>query len=367
MKIPAFNAYLNKIKPYIPGKPVEEVQRELGLKGVIKLASNENPLGPSPMALAAMKKSVEKMHLYPDGNVYYLKESLARKLGLSSNELLFGNGSDELLSFITLTFLQAGEEAIMVKPSFSEYDFATCLVGAETICVDLDSGTFNYEPRRLLEKISARTKVIFICSPNNPTGTVITKEQLDSLVAGLPSGVILVIDQAYLEYADELDHSSGISYVKSGMPVVLLRTFSKIYALAGLRIGYAIAAPKIIEALSRVKEPFNVNAMAQVAALAALGDEAHLEKSRQMVIKGRKQLAQGLARLNLKPVPDQANFCFINLGVDAKGVFQALLKKGIIVRTGDIFGFDSYIRVTYGTEAQNARFLQALEEVLQNF
>ncbi len=365
MKKPDMHMYLEKIKPYVPGKPVEEVEREMGLTDVIKLASNENPLGPSPLALEAMKNNISKMHIYPDGNGYYLRESLSEKLDVKPDQLIFGNGSDELLSFITLAYVKAGDETIMVQPSFSEYDFATRIMGAEPVNVPLQGEEFAYDPDMLLKQINNKTKALFVCSPNNPTGTLMEKKELDYLVDRLPDGVLLILDQAYLEYTDDLDYSSGLEFVKRGLPVVALRTFSKIYGLAGLRIGYAIASQEVIAEMNRVREPFNVNAMAQAAAMAALEDEAHVERSRRMVAKAREQLEQGFAILNLKAVPDQANFCFVDLGVDSRKAFTALMKKGIIIRTGDIFGFPTFIRVTYGTEKQNERFLKALAEVLK--
>ncbi len=364
MKKPEMRSCLEKIKPYVPGKPVEEVERELGLKNVIKMASNENPLGPSPLAIEAMKKHAEKMHIYPDGNCYYLKEALAQKLGLNNEQLIFGNGSDEILSFLTLVYVNEGEEAVTVAPSFSEYDFAMRLMAGIPRPVPLTGPDFGYDFEAILGAVNENTRLVFICSPNNPTGSTAGKKDLDSFIERLPDNVVVVLDQAYLEYVTDMDHPGGLDYVEQGKPVILLRTFSKIYGLAGLRIGYGIAAPEIIRELNRVREPFNVNAMAQSAALAALEDSGHLEKSRSLVSASRKQLAEGLAEMGLKPVPDQANFCFLDIKVDSRKAFQSLLKKGVIVRTGDIFGFPTYIRVTYGTQEQNSRFLKALEETL---
>ncbi len=364
MKKPEMRSCLDKIKPYVPGKPVEEVERELGLKNVIKMASNENPLGPSLRAVEAMRSNLKKMHIYPDGNCYYLKEALAAKLDLKTDQLIFGNGSDEILSFLTLDYINQGDEAVMVKPSFSEYDFAMRLMGGTPRQVPLVGPDFSYDFEAILEAVNEKTRLVFICSPNNPTGSIVKKKDLDSFIERLPDNVLLVLDQAYIEYVDNEDHPTGLDYVEQGMPVILLRTFSKIYGLAGLRIGYGIAPAEIIGELNRVREPFNVNAMAQVAALGALKDNYHLERSRKLVGESRKQFVEGLSEMGLKPVPDQANFCFIDLKVDSREVFKAMLQKGVIVRTGDIFGFPTYIRVTYGTEEQNKRFLAALKEVL---
>ncbi len=364
MKKPVMRSCLDKIKPYVPGKPVEEVERELGLKNVIKMASNENPLGPSLRAVETMRSNLKKMHIYPDGNCYYLKEALAAKLNLKTDQLIFGNGSDEILSFLTLDYINQGDEAVMVNPSFSEYDFAMRLMGGTPRQVPLVGPDFSYDFEAILEAVNEKTRLVFICSPNNPTGSIVKKKDLDSFIERLPDNVLLVLDQAYIEYVDNEDHPTGLDYVEQGMPVILLRTFSKLYGLAGLRIGYGIAPAEIISELNRVREPFNVNAMAQVAALGALKDNYHLERSRKLVGESRKQFVEGLSEMGLKPVPDQANFCFIDLKVDSREVFKAMMQKGVIVRTGDIFGFPTYIRVTYGTEEQNKRFLAALKEVL---
>ena len=365
MNKPEIRKYLEQIKPYVPGKPVEEVERELGLKNVIKLASNENPLGPSLPAVEAMRQKAAQMHIYPDGNSFYLKEALAARLNVSPEQLMFGNGSDEILSMLALAYLAPGDETLAVSPSFSEYDFATRLIGAEPRVVPLGGKNFEYRVDDLLELVNAKTKMVFICSPNNPTGSIIHKAELDRLIRGLPEKVLIVLDQAYIEYVDDPEHPDGFNYLEAGYPVILLRTFSKIYGLAGLRIGYGIAPAAIIADLNRVREPFTVNAMAQAAALAALGDERHVDNSRALVKEARRQLSAGLNSLGLNPVPDQANFCFVDIGVDSRAAFQALLHKGVIVRTGDIFGFPTHIRVTYGTKEQNERFLKALAEVLE--
>ncbi len=364
MSFPEMRSCLDLIKPYVPGKPVEEVERELGLSDVIKLASNENALGPSPLAVKAMQESAAEMHIYPDGNCYYLKEALAAKLNITEDQLLFGNGSDEILSFMTVAFINPGDEAVMVAPSFSEYDFAMRLMGGVPRLVPLTGSDFAYDLDAVLAAVNDQTKIVFICSPNNPTGSHVQRSDFVKFMDKIPDKVLVVLDQAYIEYVNDPGHPEGLDLIEQGYPVIALRTFSKIYGLAGLRIGYGIASSALITGLNRVREPFNVNAMAQKAALAALSDTAHLENSIAVVEQGRKTLAAGLSALGLKPVPDQANFCFVDIGVDSRQAFQALLMKGVIVRTGDIFGYPTFIRVTYGTAAQNERFLVALKEVL---
>jgi len=364
VKKPEMRSCLELIKPYVPGKPVEEVERELGLKDVIKMASNENPLGPSPLAVKAIRDKASMMHFYPDGNCFYLKEAVAERLGVLSDQLIFGNGSDEILSFLAMVYVHEGDEAAMVAPSFSEYDFAMRLMGGIPRQVPLVGDNFSYNFEAILEVINKKTRLVFICSPNNPTGSIVYKEELDRFVEKLPDGVLLVLDQAYIEYVADPAHPAGLDYIEKGYPVICLRTFSKIFGLSGLRIGYGVATEEIAAELNRVREPFNVNAMAQHAALAALKDQKHVQYSRELVFNGRKQLKEGFSAMGLKPVPDEANFCFVDTEKDSKTVFQGLLQRGVIVRTGDIFGFPTHIRVTYGTEDQNSRFLRALEEVL---
>lgn len=364
MSKPQKRSCLELIKPYVPGKPVEEVERELGLKNVIKLASNENPLGPSPKAAEALKQILPRLNYYPDGNCFYLKQALAEKLSLEPEQLIIGNGSDEILSMIARVYIHPGDEALMATPTFSEYDFAMRVMGGIPCCIPLIGKNFAYDLTALAAAVNGRTRLLFICSPNNPTGSVVDPGELDRFLQKLPAGVLVVLDQAYYEYSDAYGKDAGLEYVRAGRPVIVLRTFSKIYGLAGLRIGYGAAPVDIAADLNRVREPFNVNSAAQAAALAALGDEEHLQQSRALAAEGRAQLAEGLNKLGLEPVPSQANFFFVDLKTDSRRVFQELLCRGIIVRSGDIFGHPTYIRVTFGTVEQNRLFLEALEEIL---
>ncbi len=365
MQKPDMRSCLALIKPYVPGKPVEEVERELGLTDVVKMASNENPLGPSPLAVEAMREKLNKLNIYPDGNCFYLKEALAEKFTVKAEQLVLGNGSDEILSLLALAYIEPGDEAVTASPSFSEYDYAMRLMGGIPRHVPLVGDNFRYDLDAILDAVNEKTRLVFLCSPNNPTGTIFLKSDLDRFVERLPEKVLLVLDHAYIEYVSEENHSAGLEYIAAGMPVIVLRTFSKIYGLAGLRIGYGISLPEVIADLNRVREPFTVNAMALVAAEAALKDNQHLQHSCDVVSKGREQLKEGLQSMGFEPVPDEANFFFVNIGIDSREAFQGLMKKGVIVRTGDIFGFPSYIRVTYGTEEQNTRFLTAFREVME--
>lgn len=364
MNGPHRRSCLDLIKPYEPGKPVEEVERELGLRDVLKLASNENPLGPSPEALKAIEGVLGRLHYYPDGNCHYLREALARKFGFTPAEVVVGNGTDELITLLALAYIGPGDEAVMVSPTFSEYEFALRLMGGIPRPVPLVGENFDYDPGALSEAINERTRLIFICSPNNPTGSLISSEQLESFMNDLPPGILVVLDHAYIEYVSGGDHPDGFDYIRQGRPLLVLRTFSKIYGLAGLRVGYGLAPAGVIADLNRVRQPFNVNLAAQVAAAAALEDRDHLERSLALVEKGRRQLAEGFGKMGLRAVPGEGNFLFVDTGTDSRKVFKALLQRGMIIRSGDIFGFPSYIRVTCGTGEQNESLLETLAAVL---
>ncbi|MBT9141959.1 MAG: Histidinol-phosphate aminotransferase [Dehalococcoidia bacterium] len=350
------------IKPYVPGKPVEEVERELGLSGVIKMASNENPLGPAPAAIAKMQEVINKVAVYPDGNCYYLKNALAKALNLTPAHLLVGNGSDEVIKLIAEAFLSEGEEAVVAEPTFSEYDFAVKIMGGQTVVVPTKNYTHDLEA--MAAAVTEKTKLLFVCNPNNPTGTKVGKEEVKTFLNKLPDGLITVFDEAYYEYVVDEDFPQTLDFVREGRNVIVLRTFSKIYGLAGLRIGFGVAKPELIGLLSRVREPFNVNMVAQAAALAALGDQEHLLRSRQMNEEGKQYLCRQFDRLGLPFVPTHANFIWVRIKADCNDVFTKLLHRGVIVRTGDIFGAPDVIRVTIGTAEQNQRFIEALTEVL---
>lgn len=351
------------IKPYEPGKPVEEVQRELGLTDVIKLASNENPLGPSPLALKAIAGALPDLYYYPEGSCRKLRAALAERLQVSMDHLIVGNGSDELIKLIAEAFLREGEEVMMAEHNFSEYLFAAQLLGGRPVFVPRRG--LHHDLRRMAEAITDRTKLVFICNPCNPTGTMVGAAEVEDFLARVPDRTFVVFDEAYREYASAPDFPDLVSHIRRGRKnVIVLRTFSKIYGLAGLRVGYGIADPEVIGWIHRTREPFNVNFLAQVAAVAALDDEEHVERSRAMVWEGRDYLYRGLAALQLEYEPTQANFILVNVRQDARRVFSELLKEGVIVRPADIFRLPTWVRVTIGTPDQNERFLSALERVL---
>lgn len=349
------------LKPYVPGKPVDEVKRELGLTDIIKLASNENPLGPSPLGQAAAAELLSELHIYPDGNCFRLRTALAEHYALTPEQFMIGNGSDELLKLLAETFLSPGDEIVAPSPSFSEYEFVATVLGAKTVKVPLKD--FKHDLAAMAAAVTPATKMVILCNPNNPTGPAISRSELDAFMAAVPPEVLVIFDEAYAEYVTAPDYESGLNWLAQGRNAVVLRTFSKIYGLAALRVGYGISHPEIVAAVARVTEPFNVNMVAQVAATAALRDEQHLRNSRAVNEAGKAFLYQSFAELGMKYVPTEANFIFVDIGMDCQAAFKSLLQKGVIVRTGDIFGYPQHIRVTIGTEAENQRFIDSLKSI----
>lgn len=363
-KEPKFREEILAIKPYVPGKPIEEVQRELGISDVIKLASNENPLGPSPRAIEAVEEVLGNVHMYPDGSCYKLKKEIAEKYGIEPGNIFTGNGSDESIKAIAEAYLNGGEEVISPAPSFSEYDFAAKVMGGKTVYSYLDGG-FRQDLQDMLGKITSRTKIIFICNPNNPTGTIVRGGEIEEFLEQVPKSVLVVFDEAYREYVTDPQYMDTVDLVKQGAPnVLVLRTFSKIYGLAGLRVGYAIGHKNIISSLERVREPFNVNILAQAAGVRAINDNDHVKASRELNEAGKKYLYEEFEKFGLKYTPTQANFIWVDTGKNCKELFNQLLLRGVIVRTGDIFGYDTHIRVTVGLPEQNEKFITALKQVL---
>ncbi|HZT43704.1 MAG TPA: histidinol-phosphate transaminase [Chthonomonadaceae bacterium] len=354
---------ITHLTPYRPGKPIEEVERELGLTDIVKLASNENNLGPSPKAIEAMQRAAAQMHLYPEATAPRLREALARHLGVDEKMLVFGNGSDDIIHLLGVTFLEPGDEVIQAEPSFVRYKAAAILNNAPCHSLPLDSG-WTHDLEAMAERINAHTRLIFLCNPNNPTGTIVSRAALERFLDRVPERAIVVLDEAYFEYAQGPDFPDGSRYVQEGRNVVVLRTFSKIYGLAGLRIGYGIMRPEIAAWLERTREPFNVSGMAQAAALAALADTEHVERTLAMNAAGKQAFYAGFEALGLPYTPTHANFVWVDVRRDCKAVFEALLRQGVITRTGDIFGAPTHLRVTIGRPEENARFLTALRAAL---
>src|SRR6266478_2211600 len=357
------NPQLRDIMVYEAGKPIEETARELGIDpgAVIKLASNENPLGPSPKAIQAMHAALESAHLYPDGSGFYLCKAIAAKLGLSPENITLGNGSNEALEFLGHAFLDAmrRDEVIASQYAFIVYKLIATSFGARMI--EVPSPDYQQDLETMLEAVTPRTRLIFIPNPNNPTGTLISQRAIDSFVSRVPEQVIVVFDEAYFEFLN--DPPDTLRFVREGRNVIVLRTFSKIHGLAGLRIGYAIARPVVIDVLHRTRQPFNVNSIAQSGALAALEDDAHLRETKRVIDEGRAYLQDQLAELKIPFVPGVANFVMANVGY-ACAVFEKLLRQKIIVRPLKGYGLPEWVRISVGTMEQNRELIAALKHVM---
>jgi histidinol-phosphate aminotransferase len=355
------NPQLRDLVAYEPGKPIEDVARELGLdpSQIIKLASNENPLGPSPKALEAMRDALNRANFYPDGGGYYLREAIAQKVGLSRENVMLGNGSNEIIEFIGHAFLRPGDEVITAQHAFVVYKLMATLFGARTI--EVPDPNFTHDLDAMADAITERTREIFIANPNNPTGTLVTSEALDRFVERVPEHVIIVLDEAYYEFLESPPDT--LKYIREGREnVVVLRTFSKIQGLANLRIGYGLGGREIMSVLQKTRQPFNANGIAQAGALAGLQDNEHVEKTRRITWEGRRFLENAFKAMGLEYVPSHANFVLVKVG-DGKTVFKTLLQKGIIVRDMTSYQLPEWIRVSVGTMEQNERFLSALKDV----
>ena len=347
------------LSPYVPGKPVEELQRELGLTRVIKLASNENPLGPSPKAMAVINEGVATLHRYPDGGAFRLRQAIADRWKVSAEQVILGNGSDEILGLLARTFLSPGDEAVMADQTFVMYKMEVMAAHGKAVLVPL--AQWRHDVMAMAAAITERTRLLFLCNPNNPTGTMVSADEVTRLLARVPEHVVIVFDEAYFEYVRSSEFPDSMAYVKRGRNAIVLRTFSKIYGLAGLRIGYGVTTPEIANFLNRVRPPFNANSLAQRAALAALDDDEHVANSRAVNQTGMDQVVNGLRTLGLAPIASETNFVYFDVGRDGRRVFDALLRQGVIVR--HIEG--RMIRVTIGQAEENKTFLAALEQVLQ--
>lgn len=354
---------IENIKPYVPGKPIEEVERELNITGVVKLASNENPLGPSAKALEAVNVSSKDISLYPDQNCFELTAALAEKLGVATENIVIGNGSDEVMLLIAIAYISSGDEVIISQNTFSTYETVSSFMESSIIKVKLKN--HSYDLNAMAKAINPRTKLVWVCSPNNPTGTINTRKEMDLLVSKAGPNTIVIIDEAYGDYVESADYPDSLEYVRAGKNVIVLRTFSKIFGLAGLRVGYGIAKPEIIRFLRLVRMPFSVNRLAQNAATSSLADAAHVEKSRKNNSEGKKFLYAELDKLGVSYVKTEANFIFIDLKGSADVVFMELMRRGIIVRPLSSFGMPRSIRVTIGTPDQNSRFIQAFSEAIK--
>jgi len=356
------NEHILGIAPYEPGKPIEELERELGVHNAIKLASNENPLPPSDRVQKAILATLNHLNRYPDGSGFYLRQALAKKHGVSPDHVVLGNGSNELIELLVRTFLRPGDEAVVPHPSFVVYPMIVQAAGGVRVMVMLKEHRLDLEA--MARAITAMTKVVFIANPNNPTATIVTADEVERFMARVPERTIVVFDEAYIEFALGPDFPDTLNYVKQGRKVAVLRTFSKATSLAGLRVGYGVAEADAVALMNRIRQPFNVNSLAQAGALAALEDESHVLECVRMIEAGRHFLYDEFKTLGVQYVPSRANFILVDVGRSAADIYQKLLHEGVIVRPMTPFGMETALRITVGTPEENRKLVRALRTVL---
>ena len=351
------------LQPYQPGKPIEELEREYGVRNAVKLASNENPLGPSPLAVAAAGAALKDIARYPDGNGFALKQALARKLAVAPAQITLGNGSNDVLELTARAFVQPEHEVIFSEHAFAVYPLVARAVGART--VEVKARDWGHDLGALRAAVSPRTRLIFIANPNNPTGTWLHAPELKAFIADLPAHVIVVVDEAYFEYVRADGYESALPWIGRHPNLIVPRTFSKIYGLAGLRVGYGVSSPEVADVLNRVRQPFNVNSVALAAAGAALADGEHVERTARLNREGMRRLTLAFGAMGLEFIPSVGNFVCVDLGRPAAPVYERLLREGVIVRPVANYGMPRHLRVTVGLLEENERFLGALEKVLR--
>jgi histidinol-phosphate aminotransferase len=356
------NEHILGIAPYEPGKPIEEVERELAIHDAIKLASNENPLSPSDRVQKAIMSALHTLNRYPDGSGFYLRQALAKKHGVMPDQVVLGNGSNELIELLVRSFLRPGDEAVVPHPSFVVYPMIVQAAGGVRVMVMLKD--FRLDLEAMGRAITPMTKIVFIANPNNPSATIVTRDEVEHFMARVPERTIVVFDEAYIEFAMGPDFPDTLAQVKQGRKVVVLRTFSKATSLAGLRVGYGVADADAIALMNRIRQPFNVNSLAQAAALAALDDDAHVLECVRMIEAGRHFLYDEFKRLGLSYVPSRANFILVDAGRSAADIYQKLLHHGVIVRPMTPFGLETALRITVGTPEENRKLVKALRVVL---
>jgi histidinol-phosphate aminotransferase len=351
---------VTELQPYQPGKPIEELQREYGVRDVVKLASNENPLGPSPTVLSAVADAAKELTRYPDGNGFAIKQALAKKLSVATEQITLGNGSNDVLELVARVFAGPGDEVIYSEHAFAVYPIATKAVGATGIATPAKD--YGHDLIAMQQAISARTKLIFIANPNNPTGTWLAADEIKAFLECVPERVMVVLDEAYIEYIEDAEDT--MAWLGDYDNLIITRTFSKAYGLAGLRIGYAVSHPETADLLNRLRQPFNANSLAQAAAVAALSDDDYLVRSREMNAAGMKQLISGFEALSLPYIPSKGNFITVNVQTNAAEVYDDLLYEGVIVRPVANYGLPQHLRISVGLPEENERCLQALARVL---
>ncbi len=355
--------YIRAIAPYQPGKPITELERELGISGVVKLASNENPLGASPASMAAMQEAIKNVALYPDGNGFELKDALVKRYGVAQDNVTLGNGSNDLLELVARAFLAPGDKVVYSAHAFAVYSLATQAVGAEGISVPATKDYGHDLPAMRKAATNSKARIVFIANPNNPTGTFVDEEALLAFLRGLSPRILVVLDEAYNEYLPEDKRYDSVAWLAQFPNLIILRTFSKAYGLAGLRVGYALANAQVTDMMNRVRQPFNVNSVAQAAAVAALRDVSFVKRTFELNLRGMRQITDGLTRLGLEYIPSFANFVAFRIG-NATAMYQRLLELGVIVRPIANYDMPDWLRVTVGLESENAKFLSALEKCI---
>lgn len=359
-----FRKELANLKEYVPGKPIEDVMREYNLTSIVKLASNENPLGPSKLAIDAIKNEADKVHIYPDGAALDLRAKLAKKHDLDSSQVLIGSGGEQIIKLVAHTFVDEGDEVIFASPSFALYDIMSSHIGAKCISVPL-TDTFKHDFDQFLDLINDKTKIVYVCNPNNPTGNIMTKDEVWGLVKKLPDTCILMLDEAYFEYAiHDPDYIDGLEVLKERPHTIILRTFSKVAGLAGLRVGYAFSSSEIIREMTKIKGVFNANRLAQVAALASLEDKDHIEKTVALNKASLDKMKAFFKEHKMTYTESHTNFIWVNINMSSKIAYEELLKRGVIVRPGFLWGFENYIRVSSGTLEQTDIFIKALNDII---
>lgn len=361
---PGVPTYIESLTPYVPGKPIEETQREFGLTDVVKLASNENPLGPSPLALEAMREASSRLHLYPDSTSHALVQRLSRFLSVDAARLFLGSGSNEIIELLIRTFTEPGDEAVISRGSFVMYKVALQAHGRRFTEVPMTDG-FRYDLEAMAEAITPHTRIIFLANPDNPTGTAFGRAALEAFYARVPDDCLLVLDEAYFEYVDWAEYPNGLRYVDAWPNLVVLRTFSKIYGLAGARVGYAATSAERVAYLNRTRMPFNLTSVGQAGAAAALDDVEHVRRTQQVTREGLKHLTRGLEKLGLRLSESHTNFVYVDLGRPAAPVYQALLRRGVIVRPLLNYDMPQALRISVGLSDENERLLHELREVLR--
>jgi histidinol-phosphate aminotransferase len=352
--------WILSLTPYQPGKPIEELEREYGVHDSIKIASNENPLGPSPKAVAAITAALPDLHRYPDGDAFYLKRRLCEKLGIDRSRLIIGNGSNELIEMIVRTFLRVDESVVVGKHAFAIYHLCVQAAGGKTIAVPHNG--FKFDLAAMAKAIEPNTRIVFLDNPNNPTGTIYTRSEWEAFLQAVSRDVLIVVDEAYFEFVNDPEYPNSMRYQKGDRLLISLRTFSKICGLAGVRVGYGVSSPEVIDALNRIRQPFNVNSLGQIGTLAALDDDEHIKRTQENNRQGMAYLRRELDRLGLEYAPSWANFLLVKVGA---GTYQKLLPEGVIIRPMEGYGFPGYARVSIGTPAENQRFVAAMEKMVR--